>query len=271
MIDQIGFWGMGLHSGQPCSVTLTREPGPVTLSRGGRRYTRDELWVEFAHYGVRVGGEGGFRLDLVEHLFGACAGLGLQHDLSIVASGEEIPLLDGGAGDFGRALMALSIPPRPPRLTVVRTGELVVEESRYVFAPAAAPSVEVEVAFAPFGVQSAAWDGTAASFLAEIADARTFGYRHQATELRALGRAHSVNPRAVIVLESDGRVMPPGQAPQGPELARHKLLDLLGDLYLYGGPPRGSIRAYCPGHQRNHRALCEGLAAGLLEWRSPAA
>jgi len=146
-----------------------------------------------------------------------------------------------------------------------------VGESRYEFAPASGTSVEVTVEFAPFGSQGAAWDGAEASFLATIAGARTFGYRHQAADLRALGRAQCVNPRAVVVLESDGSVMPPGEPPKASELARHKLLDLLGDLYLYGGPPQGRIRVERPGHQSNHRAVCEGFARGLLERRPPEA
>jgi UDP-3-O-[3-hydroxymyristoyl] N-acetylglucosamine deacetylase len=48
------------------------------------------------------------------------------------------------------------------------------------------------------------------------------------------------------------------------EPARHKLLDLVGDLFLYGGPPRGSVAAYRPGHWATHEAVRRAREAGVL-------
>jgi len=265
VVERIGFWGTGLHSGEPCSVTLCKRPGPFSLGHAERPFTRGELRLVRADSGVSVAGDDGFTVDLVEHLFAACAGLGVQQDVAVVVEGPEVPLLDGGAQDLAHALAALGAGSNTPELVITRAGEVVVGESRYWFEPGAVTSVEVHVEFAPLGAQSAHWEGTRAAFLREIAVARTFGFRSQATELRARGRAAFVNPRSVIVLEDDGSVLPPGLPPRPGELGRHKLLDLLGDLYLYGGPPRGRIDATRPGHRHNHLALCEGLASGLLE------
>ena len=144
-------------------------------------------------------------------------------------------------------------------------GVRAIAEQGEVGADRGGPGSGVE--FAPLGPESAHWEGTRAAFLGEIAAARTFGFRSQAADLRARGRAAFVNPRSVIVLEDDGHVLPPGLPPRPGELGRHKLLDLLGDLYLYGGPPRGRIDATRPGHRNNHLALREALASGLLETR----
>jgi UDP-3-O-[3-hydroxymyristoyl] N-acetylglucosamine deacetylase len=265
VVERIGFRATGLHSGQPCSVTLLKRPGPFALGGARRQYTRDELRLVRADSGVSVASDDGFSVDLVEHLFAACAGLGVQRDVAVVVEGPEVPLLDGGAEDLARALTALGVGPNAPELVIARAAEVVVGESRYWFEPAAVTSVSVHVEFAPLGAESADWSGSPAAFLTEIAAARTFGFRSQAAELRARGRAAFVNPRSVIVLEDDGSVLPPGLPPRRDELGRHKLLDLLGDLYLYGGPPRGRIDATRPGHRNNHLALREGLAAGLLE------
>jgi UDP-3-O-[3-hydroxymyristoyl] N-acetylglucosamine deacetylase len=51
------------------------------------------------------------------------------------------------------------------------------------------------------------------------------------------------------------------------EPARHKLLDLIGDLYLHGGPPLGLVRALRPGHAANAAAIQQALAEGIVERR----
>ena len=50
-------------------------------------------------------------------------------------------------------------------------------------------------------------------------------------------------------------------------IARHKLLDLIGDLALYGGPPEGRIRAARPGHAATHHIVRNALFVGLLSRR----
>ena len=50
----------------------------------------------------------------------------------------------------------------------------------------------------------------------------------------------------------------------GDEIARHKLLDLIGDLTLYGGPPLGRIAALRPGHTATHRIVRRALDCGIL-------
>jgi UDP-3-O-[3-hydroxymyristoyl] N-acetylglucosamine deacetylase len=67
-----------------------------------------------------------------------------------------------------------------------------------------------------------------------------------------------------MVLEDGGGVEPPGAPARPDEFARHKLLDLVGDLYLYGGPPRGTLRATRPGHGATHRAMTEALDRGIV-------
>ena len=125
--------------------------------------------------------------------------------------------------------------------------------------------VEIEFDCPAIGVQRATWDGTPERFASELAPARTFGFRKQYDELRAMGRARHVDPRSVIVLEGDGTVIGPGTPPTDGEFARHKLLDLLGDLYLFGGPPLGRMSARRPGHRANHQAVRQALEYGLLE------
>lgn len=266
-MDEIIFHGVGLHSGAQCSVGLRRRAGELAFLQAGNRAVLGELSVVRADRGVQVRSDSGVEVDLVEHLLAAMAGLSIRNGLEIELTGPEVPLLDGGALELGQALGALELPRDPPGLRVVQAGDIHVDGSRYAFEPGDLVEIEVEVDFAGVGSETARWRGDAVDFLSEIAPARTFGFRSEAEELRRLGRAVHVDPYAVIVIEPDGSVAPPGQPPGPAELARHKLLDLLGDLYLFGGPPIGRLRAERPGHARNQRAVRQALEYGLLEPR----
>ncbi len=257
--------GVGLHSGAACSLTLHRADGAVCFAAAGGLATREDLSVVRADRGVCVSAAAvALEVDLVEHLFAALGGLGVQHGIVIEVEGPELPLLDGSALALARAVQSLSPPLSPPSLYVARPGVIELGESRYDFKTAAAAGITVDVEFAPLPPESAHWDGTPDAFVGSIAAARTFGFRREYASLRAAGRAAHVDPASVLVLEEDGSVAP-GSPPLVPrELARHKLLDLVGDLYLWGGPPRGLVHAVRPGHARTHQAVRRALGEGLL-------
>ena len=262
--------GVGLHSGNPCAVTLARSSGPVVLCTPRAALPVRELVVRRADHGVEVAApDGGLGVDSVEHLFAALGGLGIYRGVAIEVAGGEIPLLDGGALALCRDLRALEVPGETShntRLVVARPDEIRVGGSTYAFAPADSTSIAVVIDFeAPrIGIQMATWDGTADAFIRDIAPARTFGFRRDGAVLAAAGRARGVDPKVVMVLADDGSVEPPGLAARPSEFARHKLLDLVGDSYLFGGPPRGTLHATRPGHAATHRAFTLALESGVL-------
>jgi UDP-3-O-[3-hydroxymyristoyl] N-acetylglucosamine deacetylase len=237
----------------------------VCFVRDGVETVREHLRIVRADHGVRVDLDGHGELDLVEHLCAAFGGLGVRSGIRVEAHGPELPILDGGAADFARALRALSPPRERPLLTVVQAGDVIVGRSRYSFEPRESVEVGVEVEFAGVGAQRARWYGNSTDFLERIAPARTFGYRSSAEALRREGRARHVDPRAVIVLEDDGTPLAGSPPLSEDELARHKLLDLIGDLWLFGGPPLGQVVAWRPGHQANHQAIRLALTYGLVQ------
>jgi UDP-3-O-[3-hydroxymyristoyl] N-acetylglucosamine deacetylase len=264
-VEQVAFHGRGLHGGARCSVQLRRRPGPVAFVHRGREITLGALeLVRFDHgVGVRAAE---LELELVEHLFAAFAGIGVRSGIEITVRGGEIPLLDGGALELAHALVALDPPRGAARLRIARDGELAIGGSRYEFRKqdALELSVEVDFSHAGLGIERARWSGSSDQFLREIAPARTFGFVRDAAQLRHSGRARWVDPATVLVFAEDGSVLPPGAPARDGELARHKLLDLLGDAFVHGGPPIGVIHADRPGHFANHRALLEALARGLI-------
>jgi UDP-3-O-[3-hydroxymyristoyl] N-acetylglucosamine deacetylase len=262
--------GVGLHSGKPCSVTLTRSDGPVVICGPEGATPVRELVVRRADHGVQIAtADGSLVVDSVEHLFAALGGLGIYRGVAIQVEGGEIPLLDGGALALARSLRALGLreaKEAPARLFVARAEEIRVGGSTYSFAPSESTSVAVVVDFdAPrVGIQMATWDGDGDAFVRDVAPARTFGFRRDGAALAAAGRARGVDPKAVMVLADDGSVERPSAAARPGEFARHKLLDLVGDSYLFGGPAQGTLHATRPGHAATHRAFAQALDSGVL-------
>jgi UDP-3-O-[3-hydroxymyristoyl] N-acetylglucosamine deacetylase len=201
----------------------------------------------------------------VEHLFAALAGLGVYEGIDVLVEGPELPLLDGGARCWCEAIGSLSPPHRAPRLRVEREYTLEAGPSRYAFSPGG-EGVDVEVNIElgdPQIARVASWQGDAADFVARIAPARTFALASEVEELLRRGLARHVDPASVVLIAPEtvhfaGRPFTPE------EPARHKLLDLMGDLYLKGGPPLGKVVAVRPGHASNVRAMSRAMAEGVL-------
>jgi len=259
--------GVGLHSGVAASVTLLRAPGPTRLVQHGIHVRTHELSVARTDFGVSVSThDGHLSLDLVEHFFAALAALNAHAGLEAHIDGPEFPLLGGGASEWLAALEALGLAPQRPTRRIVERARLTYGSSTYDLAPGEATNLDVTVEFAGhLGVQTARFDGSLAHFRDEIASARTFGFRRDAEQLRSQGRAAHVDPQSVLVFNDDGSLALPSSPPPRPnELAAHKLLDLMGDSFLYGGLPQGTLRAHRPGHGPNHAMFAEAIAAGVI-------
>lgn len=256
-----------MHSGAPASVRFDARPGPLWFRLGPDEASIDELEVVRADQGVCLKARcGHHEVDVCEHLLAALAGLGLRSGLVVSLPGPEVPLLDGCSHELARALSTLGLRRDAPSLVVARRGEIVDGSSRYRFEPADEARLEVEVVFPgdSAGMRAEHRADDVDHFVSTIARARTFGFESDADGLRARGRARHVDPAAVVVLDERGHALPPCMPLSDAELARHKLLDLMGDLYLYGGPPRGRVAAHRPGHEVTHRVARKALERGLL-------
>ncbi len=199
----------------------------------------------------------------VEHLLSALAGLGVT-DALVEVSGPELPILDGSSAPFVRAILDAGLrdtapPPSPITLrapVVVRAGAATIAAE-----PADAFSASYSLDYspgAPIPRQRAEWSGDPASYIAAIAPARTFCLRAEAEAMRAAGLFAHLTPREMLVLDASGPIDNTLRFPDEP--ARHKLLDLLGDLALLARPLLARVRAERSGHALTHR-----LTAAILD------
>jgi UDP-3-O-[3-hydroxymyristoyl] N-acetylglucosamine deacetylase len=257
--------GRGLHSGAHGSVRFVHHPGPVVVRAGGVDTPVTELDVVDTTRSTTVAAaRGAVRIGTVEHVFAALGGLGVHRDVAVVLEGREAPLADGAARLYVDALRALGAIASSAPLVVVRDGSIEVGASRYELRRGEAIELEVAVDFDDDRIaKTARWGGDPGDFVARIAGARTFGFEHEMVDLLARGLASHVTPESVVVI-GEGRILSSGPPFLADEPARHKLLDLIGDLYLYGGPPRGGLRAVRPGHAATHEVMRRALEEGLV-------
>lgn len=262
--------GHGLHGGAPCSVRFLREAGAVRLRQGNAEARLAELVLDGGGRSTAVTTrDGRLRVGTVEHVFAALGALSIRDGLVIEVDGPEMPIADGGARRFVDALAELGLGPSPPPLRIMRAAAFDIGASRYEFRPPQPASdtavvIEITVDFSDDRLESRArWTGDASDFRDRIAPARTFGFEHELGALLERGLARHVPIESVVLVARDA-IHSAGPPFSPDEPARHKLLDLVGDLYPAGGPCHGTIRAKKPGHAATHEAIRRGLAEGVL-------
>ncbi|MCA9287820.1 MAG: UDP-3-O-acyl-N-acetylglucosamine deacetylase [Phycisphaerales bacterium] len=211
-----------------------------------------------------------------EHVLSALVGVGVT-DARIDLDGLEVPLMDASSLVFVEAIRAVGVregePLRQrvlPHPIEVRDGEAWARATpresagcsfRYDLdydAMASGSDPDAAASAAWLGRQSALWDGSAARYASEIAPARTFCLRHEADAMRSAGLLTHLRESDALVIGPDGPIGTTQRLEHEP--ARHKLLDLIGDLALVGDPVRMDVHASRGGHALNHR-----LARAILD------
>jgi UDP-3-O-[3-hydroxymyristoyl] N-acetylglucosamine deacetylase len=256
--------GQGLHSAAPSAVRFERREGPLTVCIGNVVLPLGELVVvDTTRATTLASRDGRVRIGTVEHAFAALGGLGIYDGMLVTFEGPEVPLADGGAAHFCDALACVRAS-AGPLLRVVRDSEIVVGASKYAFERGQEVCVEVDVDFHDERLSRVArWNGDANDFRLRVAPARTFGFEHEVADLLARGLASHVARESVVVIGKEC-IFSAGPFFLPDEPARHKLLDLVGDMYLWGGPPRGQVRAHRPGHTATHAAMKQALHDGIV-------
>ncbi len=217
----------------------------------------------------------GAAIHTVEHLLAALAAAGVT-DAEIEFHGPEVPIDDGSADIFTAEIHNAglrTLPGPTPEPIVVREPFEVVSDdarARVRFEPlprAVQPTFTYRLDYgqdAPIPRSEARWDGTPEDFAAHIAPARTFCLAREAGQMQALGLFAHLDASHMLVIEDEGerRGAPlAGNALRFPdEPARHKLLDLIGDLALIARPLRARVIAERSGHALHHKAARALLA-----------
>ena len=268
--------GTGLHSGAPCTVQLQpaapgsgirftdlSEPSAAAIPAHVDRVTDTRLATTLTAAGRSV--------QTVEHLLSAVRGLEVDN-LEIAVQGPEVPVMDGTAEPWARALRSAGLVAQSaPRtvLVVDRTVRVTLGESWVEASPAKGLELQLTIDFdhPMVGVQELRWMCTEGAFEAELAWARTFGFERDVAALQRMGLIAGGSLDNALVFSEAGLLNEEGlRRPDEP--VRHKAMDMLGDLALIGHPVRGRFTAARPGHGRVIaliRALMDDREAWHLE------
>jgi UDP-3-O-[3-hydroxymyristoyl] N-acetylglucosamine deacetylase len=257
--------GVGLHSGIETTVKIL--PADVN---SGRYFVRVDLHdqpiikadvnqVITTTLSTELA-NGEAKVRTVEHLLASLTGLGIDN-ARIEIDGPEIPLLDGSAKVWFDAIKSVGIlaQEKPCNSPYVLSEPITINQGDVFIS--AIPSPEIRFTYGiDFELQAIAnqWHSFSLSqdFSTEIAPARTFGLAHQVEQLRSAGLIKGGSLENALVCSAEGWLNPPLRFENEP--ARHKLLDLIGDLSLLGTLPQAHFIAYKASHNL-HIALARIL------------
>lgn len=255
----LSFRGVGIHTGRIVDLALRpSDSGEIVFRRTGAE--GPGLVLDPRATGARncsyLESEHG-RIETVEHLLAALAVFGVD-SLDVVTNGPEIPILDGSAQPFAEALAAAGTRPAGPGGKVMKiVAPFIVEDGGASVEAAPDPGLRISYLIAfdhpAIGTQSADFRVTTESFRSEIAPARTFGFLKDVPELHRRGLALGGSFANSLVLDDEKVVNGPLRFPD--EFVRHKVLDLVGDLFLLGVPVRGHFKARKAGHALHIKAV----------------
>ena len=282
--NEISLQGVGLHTGR--EVTLTFKPAPEnhgysfvrTDLEGHPVVEADAAYVVNTQRGTNLEKDG-VSIHTSEHVLAACVGLEIDN-LIIQLNASEPPIMDGSSKHFVEALEKAGIEEQDAEREEYVVNEVIYHNdvktgSEIILMPAEEYQVTTMVDFGTkvLGTQNASLQKIS-QFKDEIADSRTFSFLHELEalldnglikggdlnnaivyvdkeispetmdKLRVAFKKDNISVKANGILDNLTLHYPN-------EAARHKLLDVIGDLALVGTRIRGKIIANKPGHQVN--------------------
>jgi UDP-3-O-[3-hydroxymyristoyl] N-acetylglucosamine deacetylase/3-hydroxyacyl-[acyl-carrier-protein] dehydratase len=253
--------GVGLHTGERGRMRFLPDQ-----AGSGVRFVRVDLpghpeievRPENAHFDPRAGRrtilqQDGVQVHTMEHVLASVAGLGIDN-LRIETSSMEIPEgHDGSAAPIARALLEAGVCDQDRAVRHVKIVKPIDWHENGVEL-SAVPYRGYRISFTIdydhplIGKQSLSLDIDRETFLEEIAPARTFVLERDLEGLRNAGWIKGGKIENAVVVGKD-RILNPEPLRFRDEFVRHKILDLLGDLFLLGGPILGHVSAKRSGHQ----------------------
>lgn len=268
--------GVALHSG--VRVKLTLKPAPADHGIVFRRTdlspavdvpARAELVRETRLATTLV--VDGAKVQTVEHFLAACVGCGLDNAI-VELDNIEVPIMDGSSAPFVFLIEEAGLVAQGAARKYIAVTAPIRVESGDKFAellPCEHFEVDFTIDFAHPAIPDehcrVTMNLAPDAFLEHISRARTFGFSYEADMLRAIGLAQGGSMENAVVLD-EYRVLNREGLRFADELARHKVLDAVGDLFLLGHRVKAKYHAFKSGHELNNK-LCRALLAAPDAWR----
>ncbi|MFH1189282.1 MAG: UDP-3-O-acyl-N-acetylglucosamine deacetylase [Candidatus Omnitrophota bacterium] len=252
--------GIGLQTGKKVSLTLKGSPAGsginfIRVDLPGKP-SLDLRSIEISSAAGQAErrttlSSGPLQVQTTEHLFAALAGAGIDN-MTVETDNVELPGADGSAKEFLSAvkragILEQDLPKKAYGVTMPIWCK--AESSMLAIFPDDGFRVSYTLSYPGIGVQFFDAVIDEAVFEREIAPARTFCSEAEASELLKRGLGKGADYKNTLVMGPGGPVNNRLRFPDEP--VRHKVLDLIGDLYLAGGAVKGHVVAIKSGHKLN--------------------
>ncbi len=205
----------------------------------------------------------------VEHLLSALAGMGIDN-LQVDIDAPECPALDGSALPYVQILQRAEIIQQDaPRAPIELTDPFAAydEDKQLILLPADSFQISFVYDHPKLPAQVANLTIDPETYMTEIAPARSFCFADEIELLRDQGIGKGASYDNVLVIEDDGRTS--SELRFANEFVRHKMLDLIGDLYLVGKLPQAQVVALKSGHTLHAQLILSMVEKGLIQQQEP--
>jgi UDP-3-O-[3-hydroxymyristoyl] N-acetylglucosamine deacetylase len=265
--------GIGLHTGVPVHMRLLPAPSGTgivfkrvdldgfTIKAKAKNVARVSYATSLMRKGVLI--------STTEHLLSALAASGVDNAF-IEIDNLEVPIMDGSALPFMKLIREAGL--KQQRATrawarIVKPVEVVDGQKRIAVYPGEDFKITYRISFSHplIGEQERSFSMNQPGYERGIAPARTFGFINEVEMLRQSGLVSGGSLENAIVLTRTGVLNREGlRFPD--EFCRHKILDLIGDLAMFGHPLIGHVEADRAGHAM-HIALVNRLLREKSAWK----
>jgi UDP-3-O-acyl N-acetylglucosamine deacetylase len=260
---QIVFNGFGIHTGQFAEVTLTPLKADSGLIFRSSTLTSKYFYtnVNGNERGTEIVFADGSAIQTIEHLTSSLAGLGVDNAL-IEVDGGEAPIKDGSALFVAEKILeaGLKEQDKEKNFFELKEPKYLAADGKFILA---VPAENFKVNFlldydhplVRTDIFSFEWGKD--DYAREVAPARTYGFRGELEYLLGRGLARGATLKNALVVGAEG-FSAPLRFPD--ELARHKTLDFIGDIYAIGALPKAEFFVCRSGHAFNHQFVKTALA-----------
>jgi len=260
--EAITIKGVGLHTGKPVEVTI--KPAPANTGIVFKRVdisSAKEVPANVQNVILPTSGggrqtllaDGDTKVQTIEHLMATLCAFGIDNAFVDINS-DELPALDGSALQYAKKIIASGkVEQHAPQRIFEVTEPVYLEngETSTVVLPSSDFRISYTLSYnnPALSDQFVSFVVNEDIFVKELAPARTFCLKEEAQALLAQGFGKGANPQNTLVFDNNLPV--DNELRFSDEAARHKVVDLIGDLYLLGCPLRGHIITCRTGHKQN--------------------
>ena len=264
--NKIYFKGIGLHTGLDVNLELhpAKENSGITFFRKDLNKKIEASWknVISTKFSTNLGVDNCF-IKTVEHLLSAFAGLHISN-CDVFIDNEEVPIMDGSSKVFVDEILKTGIKNQMMNQQAIEIKKKVRFDCDYGYGELL-PNLETEEGLniflesrfeGKYEDQTINIENLNGGYPSKISQARTFGFYEEIEYLKSQNLIKGGSLDNAIVIKEFQPINPEGLRYDN-ELMRHKVLDVVGDLYLSGFPIIGKYNGFKTGHYITYNLLKE--------------